>query len=112
MADEKLVTIAEFDNYIEAELAKQLLEDNGIKAVATGENASNVMGSISAVEKPQVQVLQSQAQKAMEILEENERQREEENDDDDDENYGDDDDYDEEEDDYEYDFDEDEDEDY
>ncbi|MHC4890667.1 MAG: putative signal transducing protein [Planctomycetota bacterium] len=65
---EKLVTIAQFTNYIEAEMAKQLLADYGIEAVATGENASN-MYSIPAVEGPELQVLESQAQQALEILE-------------------------------------------
>ena len=67
MAD-KLVTIAQYTNYIEAEMAKQLLADHGIEAVATGENASNIY-SIPAVEGPEIQVLESQAQKAREILE-------------------------------------------
>ena len=67
MAD-KLVIIAQYANYIEAEMAKQLLADHGIEAVATGENASN-MYSIPAVEGPEIQVLESQAQKAREILE-------------------------------------------
>ena len=65
---DKLVTIAQYSNYIEAEMAKQLLADYGIEAVATGENASNIY-SIPAVEGPELQVLESQAQKAREILE-------------------------------------------
>ncbi|HUU16501.1 MAG TPA: DUF2007 domain-containing protein [Sedimentisphaerales bacterium] len=72
MAD-KLVTIAQFPSYIEAELAKQLLADYGIESVATGENASNIY-SIPAVEGPELQVLESQAKRAQEILESNERQ--------------------------------------
>ena len=64
---DKLVTIAQFTNYIEAEMAKQLLADYGIEAVATGENASNIY-SIPAVEGPELQVLESQAEKAREIL--------------------------------------------
>jgi hypothetical protein len=65
--DDKLVTIAQFASYIEAEMAKQLLADYGIEAVATGENASN-MYSLPAVEGPELQVLESQARKAQEIL--------------------------------------------
>jgi hypothetical protein len=65
---DKLVTIAQFTNYIEAEMAKQLLADYGIEAIATGENASNIY-SIPAIEGPELQVLESQAQKAREILE-------------------------------------------
>ncbi len=66
--DDKLVTIAQFTNYIEAEMARQLLADYGIKAVATGENASN-MYSLPAVEGPELQVPESQARQAREILE-------------------------------------------
>lgn len=72
MAD-KLVTIAQFANYIEAEMAKQLLADYGIEAVATGTHASN-MYPISAVEGPELQVLQSQAEKAREILQSQKKQ--------------------------------------
>jgi hypothetical protein len=65
--EDKLVTVAQFANYIEAEMARQLLADYGIEAVATGENASNIY-SLPAVEGPELQVLESQAQKALEIL--------------------------------------------
>ncbi len=68
--DEKLVTIAEFDDYIMADMARQTLEDFGIKAVVTGDNASNIYGSISAVERPALQVLESKADEARRILEE------------------------------------------
>ncbi len=66
--DDKLVTIAQFPSYIEAEMAKQLLADHGIEAVATGENASD-MFSLPAVEGPELQVRESQARQAQEILE-------------------------------------------
>jgi hypothetical protein len=66
--DDKLIAIAQFPSYIEAEMAKQLLADHGIKAVATGENASNMV-SLPAVESPELQVPESQAQQAREILE-------------------------------------------
>jgi hypothetical protein len=84
MAEEKLVTIALFENYIEAEMALQLLADYGIKAVATGENASNVY-SIPAVEGPELQVLQSQAEQARQILESHKQQETSEDDNDSDE---------------------------
>jgi len=71
--DDKLVTIAQFPSYIEAEMAKQLLADYGIKAVATGENASD-MFSLPAVEGPELQVPESQAQQAQEILESQQEQ--------------------------------------
>jgi hypothetical protein len=76
MAD-KLITIAQFANYIEAEMAKQLLADYGIESVATGENASNIY-SIPAVEGPELQVLESQAQRALEILESHDKQEQQE----------------------------------
>ncbi len=67
MAD-KLVTIAQFQNYIEAEMAKQLLADYEIEAVVTGENAANLY-PISGTEGPELQVLEKNAQQALEILE-------------------------------------------
>jgi hypothetical protein len=73
MAEEKLVTIAQFANYIEAEMARQLLADYGIEAVVTGDNASNMYG-FPAVELPELQVLESQAQKARQILESQKKQ--------------------------------------
>lgn len=72
MAD-KLVTIATFENYIEADLAKQVLEDFGIKLVVTGENAANVF-SFPAIATITMQTFESQAQKAREILESNKTQ--------------------------------------
>jgi hypothetical protein len=70
---DNLVTIAQFTNYIEAEMAKQLLADYGIEAVATGENASNIY-SLPAIEGPELQVLESQAQKARQILKSHKKQ--------------------------------------
>lgn len=66
MAD-KFVTIARFENYIEADLAKQLLNDSEIKAFVSGENASNLYPGLAA----ELQVLQSRAKEALEILESN-----------------------------------------
>jgi hypothetical protein len=72
MAD-KLVTVAQFTNYIEAEMAKQLLADYEIEAVVTGDKAANLY-SISAIEGPELQVLEKNAQRAREILESQEQQ--------------------------------------
>jgi hypothetical protein len=71
MAD-KLVTIAQFTNYIEAEMAKQLLDDFGIKSVVTGQNAANIYSG--AIEGPELQVLESGAKEALEILKSNKEQ--------------------------------------
>ncbi len=69
MAD-KLVTIAQFPDYIQADLAKQTLEDFDIKAVVTGQYAANVLSGYG-VEGPTLQVFESQAAEAIEILESN-----------------------------------------
>lgn len=67
MAD-KLVTIAQFTDYIEAEMAKQLLDDFGIKSVVTGENVASVYSGVPAAINIQLQTLESQAGRALEIL--------------------------------------------
>ena len=71
--DEKLVTIAQFTDYIEAEMAKQLLADYKIEAVVSGDNTANVY-SIPAVSEIDLQVLESQVKEAVEILESHEKQ--------------------------------------
>jgi hypothetical protein len=68
MAD-KLVTIARFADSAQADLAKQLLDDFGIKSVVTGQNAANIYSGIPAIADTQLQVLENQAQQAQEILE-------------------------------------------
>lgn len=75
MAD-KLVAIAQFADYIEADLARQMLDDFGIKAVVTGQNASNVYGGL-VVEGPELQVMESNAKEALEILGSNQKEQEE-----------------------------------
>lgn len=66
MAD-KLVVIAQFSDYIEAEMARQTLADGGVEAVVTGANASSVY-PVPAIEGPELQVLESQARRARRIL--------------------------------------------
>ncbi len=68
MAD-KLVTIAQFADYIEAEMAKQLLDDFGIKSVVTGQNVANIYSGLPALADLKLQTFESQAQEAQEILE-------------------------------------------
>lgn len=72
MAD-KLVKIAEFADYIEAEMAKQLLADYEIEAVVTEVNAANLY-PVSGTVGPELQVLEKDAQRAREILESQEKQ--------------------------------------
>ena len=68
----KLVTIARFADYIEADWAKQKLDSAGIKSVLAGQNAANIYG-ISAIAKTELQVLENQVQKAQEILQSSEK---------------------------------------
>ena len=72
MAD-KLVTIAKFESYIEAELATQLLDDFEVESFVAGQNTANVY-SIPTLAQTELQVLESQAQKAREILESSKKQ--------------------------------------
>lgn len=73
MAD-KLVTIARFEDYIQAELARQRLEDNGVESVITGQDASNIYSGLPAIEGPELQVFQSQSERAKKILEVDKKQ--------------------------------------
>lgn len=70
---DRLVTIGQFTNYIEANMARQLLADYGIQAVVTGENTAKVY-SVPAIEGPELQVLESQAAQARTILESDKKQ--------------------------------------
>jgi hypothetical protein len=74
MAD-KLVTIAEYENSMPAEMAKQVLEDFGIPALIVGGNFAdlNMMPTMSLVK---LQVPESKADEAKQILEEQQEGRE------------------------------------
>jgi len=65
MAD-KLVTIAKYTDYSEADLARQLLDDFGIKSVVIGEK-SGLPYPVPSLAK--LQVFEGQAKRAKEILE-------------------------------------------
>jgi hypothetical protein len=66
MAD-KLITIAEYMDSIEAEMARQILEDFNIRALIVGQNAAD--GRIGVFETVKLQVFEKDAAQAMEILE-------------------------------------------
>ncbi|MBN1509943.1 MAG: DUF2007 domain-containing protein [Sedimentisphaerales bacterium] len=72
--NEKLVTVARFSDYVEAELARQLLEAEGIRAFVMGENVGNVYAGVPAAIDIQLQTPESQAEKAIEILEASEQE--------------------------------------
>ena len=67
MPDE-LITIAQFADSCEANLAKQLLADFGIEAVVTGENFANLYPALP-LQLVKLQVRESQSRQAQEILE-------------------------------------------
>jgi Putative prokaryotic signal transducing protein len=67
MAD-KFITIAEYMDSIQAEMARQTLEDFDIKAVVIGENALNTCLA-PTVMTAKLQVLESNADEAKQILE-------------------------------------------
>ena len=66
--NDKLITITKFNNSLEADLAKQLLEDYEIRSVLSGENAANIYAGVPAIASIQLLVMESQADKAIEIL--------------------------------------------
>ena len=66
---DKLITIAQFNDSIEAEMAKQLLADNGIEAVITGRNVANTYSGLSALGHVELQTFESLAGQATQILE-------------------------------------------
>jgi len=74
--NEKLVTIARFTDYMQAELARQLLEGEGITAFVMGQNTASVYGGIPAAIDIELQTPESQAQEAREILEASRQQGE------------------------------------
>jgi hypothetical protein len=71
---EKLVTIAQFADYIQADLARQLLDDYEIKSVVTGQNVANVYSGLPALTDVELQTFESLAQQALEILESQKKQ--------------------------------------
>jgi len=71
---EKLVTVAKFSDYIKADLARQLLQDEGIEAFVMGQNVANIYSGVLAAIDIELQTPESQAQEAREILEANEQE--------------------------------------
>jgi hypothetical protein len=79
---EKLVTVARFTEYPEADLARQLLEDAGIKAFVMNQNVQVAWG-IYPPGGIELQAAESEAQEAREILKAQEAESEEPGDDED-----------------------------
>jgi hypothetical protein len=74
MAD-KFVTIAEYMDSMQAEFAKQVLEEFEIKAVVTGGNVADLT-MMPTMPLVQLQVPESKAEEAKQILEEQQEGRE------------------------------------
>ena len=67
MAD-KLVTIAQFSDSSDANMAKQVLADFGIEAIVLGENFANLYPALP-LQSIDLQVRESQSRQAQEVLE-------------------------------------------
>jgi len=65
---EKLVTVARYSDYLEADLARQMLEDEGIRAFVLSEN-TGVAWPVPAAGGIELQAPESRAEEAKEILE-------------------------------------------
>jgi hypothetical protein len=74
MGNVRLITVARFEDSIQASLAKQLLADFGIESVLAGWNAANVYSGLPAMAAIELQVLESESQQAQQILESHEKQ--------------------------------------
>jgi hypothetical protein len=70
---DKLVTVAQYADSAEASLAQQLLTAHEIKAVLTGQHATDVY-TLPSIAMTQLQVLESQAEQARQILESQNKQ--------------------------------------
>jgi len=73
--NEKLVTVARFSDYITADLARQLLEDEGIEAFVMGQNVGNVYSGVPVAIDIELQTRESQAEEARKILEASEQEK-------------------------------------
>ena len=66
---DKIVTIAKFEDVMKAELAVQLLADHDIKAILDGKNFAGMYSGLGVdLFNVKLQVLESDAEKAIEIL--------------------------------------------
>jgi hypothetical protein len=66
---DKLVTIKNFPDEAQASLAQQILADNEIQSILSGQNAANIYAGLSDVFDIELQVREADVQKALEILE-------------------------------------------
>jgi hypothetical protein len=67
---DKLITIAKYNDFLSADIDRQILEDNGIKASVSGQSASGVFSGLPTLSYVELQVFEQDAEKALEILSE------------------------------------------
>ena len=66
--EKKLVTIAEFDNSFDADLAKLALDNAGIKSVVLGEDLTANLTFNTAIFHVEIQVMEDDVEKAKQVL--------------------------------------------
>jgi hypothetical protein len=69
---DKLVTIAEYMDSMSAEMALQVLADYGIKGILSGRYRTDALAGVPAFSTVKLQVMESQADQARQLLEEQE----------------------------------------
>ena len=79
--DKKLVTVAEFDNSFNAELAKAALDDAGIESVVLGEDLTANVTFNTAIFNIEIQVMEDDVEQAKQVLADMEPLEDEESDD-------------------------------
>lgn len=66
--DEKLVTVGEYENSFDADLAKLTLDNAGIQSVVLGRDLAANLTYNPAIFHIEIQVAQSDAEKARQVL--------------------------------------------
>ncbi len=77
--DEKLVTLADFENEFDAELAKLTLDNAGIESVVMGEDIGTIKPFSSTNFNVELQVFEKDVERARQVLAEKAEQGDEEN---------------------------------
>jgi len=72
---QRLVTVARFADYLEANMARQILEDEGIKAFVMGQNVGNIYGGVAGIVDVELQTPEDEADRARAILEARRQER-------------------------------------
>ena len=65
---EEIVTVATYSHDWEAQIAKNLLEENGVRAFIANQNSAGALEGLSALVEVELQVAAADAQRATELL--------------------------------------------